>query len=171
MRRYDGRSPGASPPTAGDAHFIGIDVIVRIPRRNRGARFPGTYDFLAELKPAFLHIFPFSRRPGTPAVESARQSAVVGRHAPRRRTRSALRTASRRILCPGRRVRGYGHSSKAICRGGMMFGFTGNYRRVRAPTTQRASTPSAASASGRWMRRTTWRAKSSMKCGPGRSVA
>ena len=48
--------------------FIGIDVIVGFPGET-DADFRTTYDFLARLEPAFLHIFPFSERPGTPAVD------------------------------------------------------------------------------------------------------
>ena len=48
--------------------FIGIDVIVGFPGETE-EDFRTTYDFLAGLEPAFLHIFPFSERPGTPAVE------------------------------------------------------------------------------------------------------
>ncbi|MDE5815566.1 MAG: tRNA (N(6)-L-threonylcarbamoyladenosine(37)-C(2))-methylthiotransferase MtaB, partial [Alistipes sp.] len=48
--------------------FIGIDVIVGFPGETE-EDFRQTYDFLAELHPAFLHIFPFSERPGTPAVD------------------------------------------------------------------------------------------------------
>ena len=44
--------------------FIGIDVIVGFPGETE-ADFRTTYDFLAGLEPAFLHIFPFSERPGT----------------------------------------------------------------------------------------------------------
>jgi len=44
--------------------FIGIDVIVGFPGETE-EDFRTTYDFLEGLKPAFLHIFPFSERPGT----------------------------------------------------------------------------------------------------------
>ena len=47
--------------------FIGIDVIVGFPGETE-EDFRQTYDFLAALQPAYLHIFPFSERPGTPAV-------------------------------------------------------------------------------------------------------
>ena len=47
--------------------FIGIDVIVGFPGETE-EDFRATYDFLAGIEPAFLHIFPFSERAGTPAV-------------------------------------------------------------------------------------------------------
>ena len=39
---------------------------------------------------------------------------------------------------------------ESTLRGGMMFGYTGCFRRVKAPTTGRASSPFAGGASGRW---------------------
>ena len=48
--------------------FFGIDVIVGFPGET-DEMFRTTYDFLANtIKPAFIHIFPYSRRPGTPAA-------------------------------------------------------------------------------------------------------
>ncbi|MDE5637280.1 MAG: tRNA (N(6)-L-threonylcarbamoyladenosine(37)-C(2))-methylthiotransferase MtaB, partial [Alistipes sp.] len=48
--------------------FIGIDVIVGFPTES-DADFRETHEFLERIAPAFLHIFPFSVRPGTPAAE------------------------------------------------------------------------------------------------------
>lgn len=48
--------------------FFGIDVIVGFPGET-DELFKRTYDFLKDtVKPAFIHIFPYSRRPGTPAA-------------------------------------------------------------------------------------------------------
>lgn len=111
--------------------FIGIDVIVGFPGESE-ADFRTTCEFLERLEPAFLHIFPFSERPGTPAVDlpDKVQASVATR-----------RVAELEELC--------GRLHGAFCaraagtvdtvlfestmRGGMMFGFTGNYRRVKAP--------------------------------------
>ncbi len=111
--------------------FIGIDVIVGFPGESE-ADFRTTCEFLERLEPAFLHIFPFSERPGTPAVDlpDKVQASVATRH-----------VAELEELC--------GRLHGAFCaraagtvdtvlfestmRGGMMFGFTGNYRRVKAP--------------------------------------
>ncbi len=43
-------------------------VIVGFPGEGE-AEFGETYALLERLAPAFLHVFPFSERPGTPAVE------------------------------------------------------------------------------------------------------
>lgn len=48
--------------------FFGIDVIVGFPGES-DEMFQQTYDFLENvIKPSFIHIFPYSRRPGTPAA-------------------------------------------------------------------------------------------------------
>lgn len=48
--------------------FFGIDVIAGFPGES-DELFLETYDFLKDVvKPAFIHIFPYSRRPGTPAA-------------------------------------------------------------------------------------------------------
>ena len=49
--------------------FFGIDVIVGLPGET-DALFEETYRFLAErIRPAYLHVFPYSRRPGTRAAD------------------------------------------------------------------------------------------------------
>ena len=49
--------------------FFGIDVIVGFPGET-DELFMETYTFLRDVvKPAFIHIFPYSRRAGTPAAE------------------------------------------------------------------------------------------------------
>ena len=111
--------------------FIGIDVIVGFPGETE-EDFRTTCDFLEELKPAFLHIFPFSERPGTPAID------MPGKVQPSVATR---RVAELEELCG--RLHG-AFCAKAVgsedtvlfestLRGGMMFGYTGSYRRVKAP--------------------------------------
>ncbi|WP_303272385.1 tRNA (N(6)-L-threonylcarbamoyladenosine(37)-C(2))-methylthiotransferase MtaB [uncultured Alistipes sp.] len=111
--------------------FIGIDVIVGFPGETE-ADFRTTYDFLERLAPAFLHIFPFSERPGTPAVElpGKVQSSVATR---RVEELEALCARLHGDFC----ARGTGTEADVLFestrRGGMMFGFTGNYRRVKAP--------------------------------------
>ncbi|MDE5694394.1 MAG: radical SAM protein, partial [Alistipes sp.] len=111
--------------------FIGIDVIVGFPGETE-ADFRATYDFLAELEPAFLHIFPFSERPGTPAVDlpDKVQASVATRRA------GELEELCERLhgeFC----ARASGTEAEVLfestMRGGLMFGYTGQYRRVKAP--------------------------------------
>ncbi len=52
----------------GDGVFIGIDVMVGLPGESEEL-FQKTYDFISDVRPAFIHIFPYSQRPGTPAAE------------------------------------------------------------------------------------------------------
>jgi threonylcarbamoyladenosine tRNA methylthiotransferase MtaB len=51
---------------------IGVDVIAGFPGEDEQA-FGQTYDLLQELPISYLHCFPFSPRPGTPAAEMAEQ--------------------------------------------------------------------------------------------------
>lgn len=111
--------------------FIGIDVIVGFPGETE-ADFRATYDLLDTLSPSFLHIFPFSERPGTPAVDlpDKVQASVATRRV------GELEALSARLHGDFCR-RAVGTEDEVLFestrRGGMMFGFTGNYRRVKVP--------------------------------------
>lgn len=111
--------------------FIGVDVITGFPGES-DEDFEQTYSLLARLRPAFLHIFPFSERPNTPAVDMPdKVPASV----------STARAARLDELCRElhsefcRRAVG-GEADvlfESTMRGGMMYGYTGNYVRVKAP--------------------------------------
>ena len=111
--------------------FIGIDVITGFPGETE-EDFQQTYDLLARLRPAFLHIFPFSERPGTPAVDMPDKVPSYI---------STQRVARLEELCRELHyefcAQGVGIEDDVLfestVRGGMMFGYTGNYRRVKAP--------------------------------------
>ena len=111
--------------------FIGIDVIVGFPTESDD-EFRTTYSFLESLAPSFLHIFPFSARPGTPAA------TMEGQVAP---SVAAARVDELERLCE-RLHRDFCATAvgtetevlfESTMRGGMMFGYTDNYIRVRAP--------------------------------------
>ncbi|MBQ4539690.1 MAG: tRNA (N(6)-L-threonylcarbamoyladenosine(37)-C(2))-methylthiotransferase MtaB [Alistipes sp.] len=110
--------------------FIGIDVITGFPGETE-EDFQQTYDLLARLRPAFLHIFPFSERPGTPAVDMPDKVPSYI---------STQRVARLEELCRELHyefcAQGVGTEDDVLfestVRGGMMFGYTGNYRRVKA---------------------------------------
>lgn len=110
--------------------FIGIDVITGFPGETE-QEFETTYRFLESLAPAYLHVFPYSERPGTPAV---------GFEGKVPRNVSAERVKKLGTLCD-RLHREY--TSRYIgkevpvlfestVRGGMMSGFSDNYLKVQA---------------------------------------
>ena len=111
--------------------FIGIDVITGFPGETE-EDFQQTYDLLARLKPSFLHIFPFSERPGTPAVDMPNK--VPSYISTQRVARlEELSDALHYDFCS----QGVGCEMDVLfestMRGGMMYGYTGNYIRVKAP--------------------------------------
>ncbi len=111
--------------------FIGIDVIVGFPGEGE-AEFQETYNFLEGIAPSFLHIFPFSERKGTPAVDF--EGKVPPQIATERAARlEVLSSKLHREFCAS----AVGHSQEVLfestVKGGMIFGYTGEYRRVRVP--------------------------------------
>lgn len=111
--------------------FFGIDVIVGFPGETE-EDFRQTYDFLAKLRPAFLHIFPYSRRANTPAdqmpgqvQESVKTARVEALEELCSRLHSEFCMANK-----GRRLPVLFESTE---KGGKMFGYTDNYIRVERP--------------------------------------
>ena len=111
--------------------FIGIDVIVGFPGETE-QDFRDTYRFLADLRPAFLHIFPFSERPGTPAVDlpDKVQPSVATRRA---EELEALCGRLHGDFCAAAVGSEDTVLFESTRRNGMMFGYTGSYRRVKVP--------------------------------------
>ncbi|MFR9650227.1 MAG: tRNA (N(6)-L-threonylcarbamoyladenosine(37)-C(2))-methylthiotransferase MtaB [Rikenellaceae bacterium] len=110
--------------------FIGIDVIVGFPGES-DEQFMESYNLLKRIRPAFLHIFPFSVRKGTPAAE------MSGQISPQIKSERAAKLGE---LCDelhrefvsrfvGRECQVLFES---VVRGGEMFGYSENYCRVRA---------------------------------------
>lgn len=115
--------------------FIGIDVITGFPGET-DADFADSRNFLERISPAFLHIFPFSERPGTPAVDLPNkvQSSVSTARV------KELERLSDRLhydFCS----RAVGTTADVLFesteRGGMMTGFTGSYIKVKVPYDRR----------------------------------
>ncbi len=111
--------------------FIGIDIIVGFPGESE-EHFQQSYDLLERLRPAFLHIFPFSERAGTPAVD------MPGKVAPSVATErvarlEALSARLHREFCEAAIGTVEPVLFESTIKGGMMFGYTPTYRRVRAP--------------------------------------
>ena len=112
--------------------FFGIDVIAGLPGETEEL-FGETCSFLEErIKPAFIHIFPYSRRPGTAAAswkDQVKDSVKTERVA-------RLEELSGRLHADFI-SRNRGRHSQVLwesdCKNGMMGGFTGNYIRLERP--------------------------------------
>ena len=112
--------------------FFGIDVIAGLPGET-DERFENSFRFLAErIRPAFLHIFPYSRRPGTRAYDmpgQVRDGIKTERVA---RLEELCRSLEREFIEANRgcREKVLWESSE---KGGKMYGYTGNYIRLERP--------------------------------------
>lgn len=111
--------------------FFGIDVMVGLPGET-DALFGQTVDFLKSIRPAFIHVFPYSRRPGTPASEMPGQVEEKVK---------AERVARLEALCASLHEdfasRSRGKTLPVLFESkdkeGMMSGYTSNYIRVSRP--------------------------------------
>ena len=111
--------------------FIGVDVIVGFPGE-REDDFLQTYTFLEELSPSFLHVFPYSRRPNTPAAELPNQVSAAEK---KERVKRLLQLSD---LLSDRFYRSnIGRMEEVLFeaseKGGLMSGFTRNYIKVKRP--------------------------------------
>ena len=111
--------------------FIGIDVITGFPGETE-ADFEAGYALLESLSPAYLHIFPYSERPGTPAAgyEQKVPPQVSADRAARLKELSERLHYAFALRHEGTQARVLFEST---VRGGMMSGFTENYIKVVAP--------------------------------------
>lgn len=111
--------------------FLGVDVIVGFPGEGE-QEFMETYHLLEEVGASFLHIFPFSERPGTPAVSMPNkvQSRISTERVERLEELSAKlnRRFAERFLGETREV-----LFESTNHNGIMYGYTDNYLRVAAP--------------------------------------
>ena len=112
--------------------FFGIDVIVGLPGETEEL-FLETYHFLKDrIKPAFLHVFPYSKRPGTRAavMPDQVQDSVKTERVARLEALSDDLHAAFVAANQGLPERVLWESS---VKDGQMFGYTGNYIRVEKP--------------------------------------
>lgn len=112
--------------------FFGIDVIVGFPGET-DEEFQNCYNFLKDtIKPAFIHVFPYSRRANTPAAEMPNQV-----HEATKTTRVEALTTLSEELHNAYIERHKGTVQEVLFestqKGGMMYGYTGNYIRVERP--------------------------------------
>ena len=111
--------------------FFGIDLMTGLPGETEGL-FLESLGFLEKIRPAFIHVFPYSRRPGTPAASMPGQVPEAEKH---RRVAAIEELCARlhtEFIEANRGVR-----EKVLFestdRGGLMEGYTGNYIRVSRP--------------------------------------
>ena len=111
--------------------FFGIDLMVGLPGETEEL-FRRSLGFLEGIRPAFIHVFPYSRRPGTPAAAMPGQVPEAEKH---RRVAVVEELCARlhaEFIDANRGVR-----EKVLFestdRDGFMEGYTGNYIRVSRP--------------------------------------
>ena len=139
-RRYDTRAFAdkiryireKSEIQGGPKVFFGIDVIVGFPGET-DELFMETYEFLRDVvRPAFIHIFPYSRRAGTPAASRRDQVQDCVK---------TKRVQMLEALCAELHNE-FMESNKGVAeqvlfestdKNGMMEGYTGNYIRICRP--------------------------------------
>ena len=112
--------------------FFGIDVIVGLPGETE-EKFMDTYRFLAErIRPAFIHIFPYSKRPGPRAASMPDQvpEPVKTERVARLETLCKELHDSFVARHKGKREQVLWESDR---KDGKMAGYTGNYIRVERP--------------------------------------
>lgn len=111
--------------------FFGIDVMAGLPGETPEL-FDRSCAFIESIRPAFIHVFPYSRRPGTPAAdmpgqvpeqEKARRVAVLEEMCGRLHSEfiEMNRGIREKVLFESKE------------KGGMMSGYTGNYIRISRP--------------------------------------
>lgn len=111
--------------------FFGIDVIVGFPGES-DEDFEATYNFLKnKIKPAFIHVFPYSRRADTDAAvmpDQVKESIKTRRV----EALTALSEELHNEYC--NRYKGTTQQVlfESTQKGGMMYGYTGNYIKVES---------------------------------------
>lgn len=108
--------------------FFGIDVMAGLPGETEELFRQGC-DFIKRIRPAFIHVFPYSRRPGTPAAEMPGQVPDNVKK---------MRVEELEKLCSDLHSRfieaNRGIKEKVLFestdRNGRMEGYTGNYIRI-----------------------------------------
>jgi MiaB-like tRNA modifying enzyme len=112
--------------------FFGIDVIAGLPGES-DELFEETYSFLKDrVRPAFIHVFPYSRRPGTVAAawkDQVRDSVKTERVA----RLEGLCTELHSEFVEKNRGRHERVLWESDVHDGMMGGYTGNYIRLERP--------------------------------------
>lgn len=111
--------------------FIGIDVIVGFPGET-DEDFAACYEFLKSLKPSYLHVFPYSERPDTPAIDFF--GKVFAEQAKERvHSLGQLSGELHTAFCEQFIGTKADVLMESTSKNGMMYGFTEHYVRVKLP--------------------------------------
>ena len=112
--------------------FFGIDVIAGLPGET-DELFMETYNFLKDrIKPAFIHIFPYSKRPGTRSAARKDQVQDCVKTKRVEMLEALCDSLHRDFVEANRRVKET-VLFEDDCKNGIMGGYTGNYIRVERP--------------------------------------
>lgn len=111
--------------------FIGIDVIVGFPSES-DELFEKTYKLLEELRPSFLHIFPYSERANTDAINLPEVVDINTRHKRVERL-TELSNKLHKEFCEQFIGSEVSVLVEGFRKGGIMFGYTSNYVKVELP--------------------------------------
>lgn len=112
--------------------FFGIDVIVGFPGES-DEHFQECYNFLKDtVKPAFIHVFPYSRRANTPAAQMPNQ---VQESVKTKRVEALTQLCEQLHNEYAERYKGTTQQVlfESTQKGGMMYGYTGNYIKIERP--------------------------------------
>jgi len=110
---------------------IGVDVIVGFPSETE-TEFKETFDFIHQLDVSYLHVFTYSERPGTPALDI---EGVVPVHERHQRNKILRNLSYKKMQYFTEQQKG---TKRTVLfedhnKNGMMEGYTDNYIRVTAP--------------------------------------
>ncbi|MCK4562378.1 MAG: radical SAM protein, partial [Flavobacteriaceae bacterium] len=110
---------------------IGVDVIVGFPGET-DALFLGTYNFLNELDISYLHVFTYSERPNTEAIE---MDGVVAQKVRNKRSKMlrGLSVKKRRAFYESQLNNKLSVLFESENKDGFIHGFTENYVKVKTP--------------------------------------
>jgi threonylcarbamoyladenosine tRNA methylthiotransferase MtaB len=110
---------------------IGVDVIVGFPGENR-EDFLDTYNFLNDLAISYLHVFTYSERENTPAIDLP-DSVPGSQRADRNKMLHILSEKKRRAFYESQLESTAEVLFEADQKEGYMHGFTRNYVKVKTP--------------------------------------
>ena len=111
--------------------FFGIDLMCGLPGET-DELFERSYNFIESLHPAFIHVFPYSRRPGTRAANMPGQVREEVKHERVARIEALCARLHSEFVAANRGV----HERvlfESTDHNGMMEGYSGNYIRVSRP--------------------------------------